>query len=169
MTNDWERLLLAHAQVVFSYLLKIGATKEDAEDIVQETLIKTIECMQKIDAGNLRAWLFKVAIHRYYTLYNKQKRTIHFSDEELAQLLPALENIEFTILQKEQNRLLQQAMDTLNPTYQQLLIMKYYMDLSYKEMATILEVSDSHIKTYLMRARKALKAQWEEYINGGFI
>ena len=82
--------LLAHAEVVFKYLLKIGATKEDAEDVVQEAIMKTIECLQQIKANKLRAWLFKVALHRYYTLYNKQKTQTIFTDSELEQFKSAI-------------------------------------------------------------------------------
>ena len=75
MDKSWENYLLEEAQIVFKYLLKIGATKEDAEDVVQQAIMKTIECISQVQVEKLRAWLFKVALHRYYTLYNKNKRS----------------------------------------------------------------------------------------------
>ncbi|MGE7954007.1 RNA polymerase sigma factor [Lysinibacillus xylanilyticus] len=166
MNKEWERLLLAHAEVVFKYLIKIGATKEDAEDVVQEAIIKTIECLSSIQHDNLRAWLFKVALNRYYTLYNKQKRTTLIGDEEIEKLKIALDDVEQHYLQKEQNAKINEALLGLQPTFQQLLLMKYDMELSYKEIAAILAVSESHVKTYLQRARKAFKKQWEALEDG---
>lgn len=161
MDKTWEQYLLQEAHIVFKYLIKIGATKEDAEDVVQEAIIKTIECLTQVKTDKLRAWLFKVSLHRYYTLYNKNKKSIHLSDDEMQQFQSSI-NIEEHLLVDEQNKMLREALQGLSPTYQQLLMMKYFMELSYKEMAAILDVSENHIRTYLQRARKTLKKQWEE-------
>lgn len=167
MNKDWEQLLLSHAEVVFKYLLKMGATKEDAEDVVQEAIIKTIECLTTIQSENLRAWLFKVALNRYYTMYNKQKRMTSLGEEDIEKLKSALDDVELQFLQKEQNSKVVEALQELQPVFQQLLLMKYDMDLSYKEIASILAVSESHVKTYLQRARKTFKKQWEALHDGG--
>ena len=83
MKNEWEQIFLTHAKIVFKYLIKIGATKEDAEDITQETIMKTIECLQQIQPKKIRAWMFKVAIHRYYSLYNKNKTIVQLNEVDL--------------------------------------------------------------------------------------
>lgn len=162
MDGQWERYLLKEAEIVFKYLIKIGATKEDAEDIVQEAIMKTIECLSQINAEKLRAWLFKVALHRYYTLYNKKKTLTFLTDEEIRQFQSAI-NIEEQLILGEQNVNLREALQKLPQNFQQLLVMKYFMELSYKDMAAILEVSENHIRTYLQRARKALRKQWEDF------
>lgn len=160
MKQPWEDLLLIHAEEVFKYLRKIGATKEDAEDAVQEAIIKTIECFAQIKSTHLRAWLYKVAIHRYYTLYNKQQKTIYLTDDDAA-LLTSNISIESDFLIKERQTTIYVALQQLQPNFQQLLLMKYFSDLSYKDMAAILDVSEAHIKTYLQRGRKALRTQLE--------
>lgn len=161
MKQPWEGLLLQHAEEVFRYLRKIGATKEDAEDAVQEAIMKTIECIAQIELTHLRAWLYKVAIHRYYTLYKKQKKSIYLTDDDAA-LLTSNISIESDFLRKEQQTTIYNALQKIQPNFQQLVIMKYFSELSYKDMASILEVSESHIKTYLQRARKALHKRLEE-------
>ncbi|NEU30346.1 RNA polymerase sigma factor [bacterium LRH843] len=162
MNNEWGQLLLEHSKVVYKYLIKIGATKEDAEDITQETIIKTIECLQQIEPEKMRAWMFKVAIHRYYSLYNKNKSVVRLNDEDLERLLPVLEHVESNILTKERASEMAEALQGLQPTFQQLLILKYYMELSYKEISEILDVTETLVKTYLQRARKSFKKIWED-------
>ncbi|MEC2074460.1 RNA polymerase sigma factor [Alkalihalophilus marmarensis] len=162
MKNEWEQLLLEHAKVIFKYLIKIGAVKEDAEDITQETIMKTIECLQQIEPEKMRAWMFKVAIHRYYSLYNKNKSVVMLNHEELELLIPALEHVEKNLLMKEQAIELEAALQELQPKFQQLLILKYYMELSYKEISEIFDVKETFVKTYLQRARKSFKQIWEE-------
>ncbi|MER2190812.1 MAG: RNA polymerase sigma factor [Solibacillus sp.] len=161
MKQPWEGLLLQHAEEVFRYLRKIGATKEDAEDAVQEAIMKTIECIAQIELTHLRAWLYKVAIHRYYTLYKKQKKSIYLTDDDAA-LLTSNISIEADFLTKERQTTIYNALQKIQPNFQQLLIMKYFSELSYKDMAAILDVSEPHIKTYLQRARKALRKRLED-------
>ncbi len=161
MKRQWERYLLQEAKIVFKYLIKIGVAKEDAEDIVQEAIIKTIGCLSQIEANKLRAWLFKVALNRYYTIYNKKKIQSYLTDEDIQQLQASV-NIEEQLISREQNEQLRFALLQLPQQFQQLLIMKYFMDLSYKEIASIIDHSENHVRTYLQRARKALRKKWEE-------
>jgi len=161
MKRQWERYLLQEAKIVFKYLIKIGVAKEDAEDIVQEAIIKTIECLSQIEANKLRAWLFKVALNRYYTIYNKKKTQSYLTDEDIQQFQASI-NIEEQLISKEQYEQLRLALLQLPQHFQQLLIMKYFMDLSYKEIASIIDHSENHVRTYLQRARKALRKKWEE-------
>ena len=162
MNNEWEQLLLEHAKVVFKYLIKIGATKEDAEDITQEMIIKTMECIQQIEPEKMRAWMFKVAIHRYYSLYNKNKSVVRLNHDDLERLKTVFEHVESDLLMKEQANELVEALQGLQPKFQQLLILKYYMELSYKEISEILDVKETLVKTYLQRARKSFKKIWED-------
>ncbi|WP_431029842.1 RNA polymerase sigma factor [Lysinibacillus sp. LZ02] len=162
MNNGWEQLLLEHAKVVFKYLIKIGATKEDAEDITQEMIIKTMECIQQIEPEKMRAWMFKVAIHRYYSLYNKNKSIVTLNHDDLERLKTIFEHVESHLLMKEQANELVEALQGLQPKFQQLLILKYYMELSYKEISEILDVKETLVKTYLQRARKSFKKIWED-------
>ena len=149
-------------KVVFKYLIKIGATKEDAEDFTQEMIIKTIECIQQIEPEKMRAWMFKVAIHRYYSLYNKNKSVVRLNHDDLERLKTVFEHVESDLLMKEQANELVEALQGLQPKFQQLLILKYYMELSYKEISEILDVKETIVKTYLQRARESFKKIWED-------
>src|SRR5690554_6259823 len=119
LNYGWEQLLLEQANIVFKYLMKIGASKEDAEDITQETIMKTIEYLGQIEAGKIRAWMFKVAIHRYYSLYKRQKSMVTITDEDMELFIPALEHVESSLLEKERAKLLTQCLQQLQPTFQQ--------------------------------------------------
>ena len=162
MNNIWEQILLEHARIIFKYLIKIGATREDAEDITQETIMKTIECLQQIEPEKMRAWMFKVAINRYYSLYNKNTSVVTLSEVDLERLLPVFEHVEINMLTEEEVSELKRVLHVLQPTFQHLRILKYYMDLSYKEISEILNMKETQVKTYLQRARKSFKKIWEE-------
>lgn len=156
-----ERLLLVEMKVVFRYLLKIGATKEDAEDIVQDTLYKALKNIDSIQADKITAWLFKVAINSYYTLYNKNKKQSHVSIDEMEGLKLLSEGTEDHIVTEERKHDIREALNLLKPSYKNLLVLKYVLELSYRDLANILDLSEQQVKTYLYRARNQFKEIWE--------
>lgn len=156
-----EQLLLQEAKVVLKYLIKIGASQEDAEDIVQETLYKTLGNIDSIAEDKVKAWLFKVAINSYYNLYNKMKRQSNIPANDLHNIQILTGSTEEYFLNEERRRRVQEALDSLKPAYKNLLVLKYFMDLSYKDIATILETSEDQVKVYLYRARNKFKEIWE--------
>lgn len=155
-----ERLLLDEVKVVFKYLIKMGASKEDAEDIVQETLYKAVKNIDSIHQDKIRAWLFKVSINNYYNLYRKEKRS-----NACIYALPKgelfAESAEDYLLNRNRNDEINAALDLLKPSYKNLLVFKYSLNLSYKDIADILEISESNVKVYLYRARNKFKEIWE--------
>ncbi|MEA1962285.1 MAG: sigma-70 family RNA polymerase sigma factor [Bacillota bacterium] len=155
-----EELFVDEMKVIFKYLIKMGASKEDAEDIVQETLYKALKNIDAIHQDKIRAWLFKVAINSYYNLYSKNKRSNEYID-----VMPNMElfaeSAEDKIVSKEQNNEIYRALDLLKPSYKNLLVLRYFLDLPYKDIADILEMSESNVKVYLYRARNKFKAIWE--------
>ncbi|WP_147535966.1 RNA polymerase sigma factor [Bacillus marasmi] len=152
-----EDLLIDETKLVFKYLLKMGASKEDAEDIVQDTLYRTIKNIDSIHVDKVRAWLFKVAINNFYNLYSKKKTMVHFTSEEFEMIKPSSNSTEEIYLTEQNKKELMRALNELKPAYKNLLILKYYMDLSYKEMASILETSEQNVKVYLYRARNTFR------------
>ncbi|MBA9029449.1 RNA polymerase sigma factor [Peribacillus huizhouensis] len=156
-----EDFLIDEAKLVYKYLLKMGASKEDAEDILQDTLYRTIKNIDSIHEDKVRAWLFKVAINNYYNLYSRKKTMVHLTSEQLEMIKPSSNSAEEIYLTEQNKKELMSALNELKPAYKNLLILKYYMDLSYKEIASILETSEQNIKVYLYRARNTFKHIWE--------
>lgn len=156
-----EQLLLVEAKVVLKYLLRIGASREDAEDIVQETLYKTLINIDSVNEDKVRAWLFKVAINNYYNLHQKKKKQSNICVDDLQSLKMLTGSPEENLIDEERKKAVQEALDLLKPSYRNLLIFKYFLGLSYKDIATILEINGGQVKVYLYRARNKFKEIWE--------
>jgi RNA polymerase sigma factor (sigma-70 family) len=78
-----EQTLQETTKTIYKYLIKIGSTPRDAEDIVQEAVYKFILYIDSIDSNKTSSWLFRVAINLYYDLCRKQKRQISISFENM--------------------------------------------------------------------------------------
>jgi len=136
---------------IFNYLVKIGSSREDAKDIVQETFYKSLLYSDSIPSDKLSSWLFKVAINTYYDLCRRQKKWIPMppqfdivSDKYLLEELVVMET------QQEVHATLQE----MSPTYKELLEMRYAKEMSYQDIGNSLDMKTDKVKTYLARAKK---------------
>ena len=84
MGNELEKLFAEKMPVIYKYLVKIGCSHADAEDIVQSTFLKAFVYLDAIDAEKISSWLFKVALYQYYDLCRKQKLPLAYYVEVLS-------------------------------------------------------------------------------------
>lgn len=155
-----EQILMNEMVVIYRYLMKMGASKEDAEDLVQDTVCKAIEYLDSLDEEKISSWLFKVTINGYYNLYKRKKVSVSL-DEQAIFFLRSEDKVVKSVLDREQIEQVQQVLGSLKESYRTLIVMKYFMDLSYKEIGRILDFDESKVKTYLFRARNKFRQVWE--------
>lgn len=160
---DLEYYFKEKMNLLYKYLLKIGANDQDAQDIVQETFYKAMLYMNGLDEKNISAWLFKVAINQYYTLLSKNKRYLKIQENMNSIFEESKEyEIEEIMENKYLNEKIVRALDRINEKHKKLLLLKYNMNLSYDEIGLLLNTSTNNVKTYLYRGRKEFKKVWEE-------
>jgi len=158
-----QELLLRKISIVYKYLIKIGCSRDDAEDIIQDTLLKAVIYLEAIDLDKMGSWLFKVALNGYYDLCRKNKKIVPnfpeienmVNDIETSSYIP-----EIHILNKEKKRKVSSVLNGLKPVYKNLLVLKYVVGLSYREIAEILGIREQTVKTYIYRARQKFKNNW---------
>lgn len=150
---------------VYAYLLKMGASKEDAEDIIQDTAYKFLQYIDSVQIDHIQSWLFRVAINQYYDLSRKQSRRrdilLKFNVQEIFEE----ETPEKVLMQSELEKDIQEILTNLNPKYRQLLLLKYSTGLKIKDIAELYSMKEGSIKTILHRARKEFIEQYRRYEN----
>jgi RNA polymerase sigma-70 factor, ECF subfamily len=140
-------------KVVFNYLKKIGVSSVDAQDIVQETAYKFLLYYETIRSKNIRSWIFRVALNLLRDHHRKNtKITIGFSEDCL--INSPNESPEEILITKEESQLIQKIITKMKPKHSELIILKYFLELKYSDISTLLDMKETTIKTYLARARK---------------
>lgn len=147
--DAYEKEIVLYAKELVGYLIKSGASEQDAQDIAQDALLKILEIDESLAADKIKPWLFRVGINLYYNLYNRKKRyqeilTVHFNPN-----FEAVIEVDYDHLYEILSEL---DLKTVN-----LLLMKYEQELSFKEIAFILGRPEGSLKTELYRARKKCK------------
>lgn len=142
--------------LISKYLLSIGASKEDMEDIIQETFIKVYENIDILLDGNIKAWMFKVSVNKFYSLYKKGKLNKEITDD-------LIENIksDFDMSTIENNIDIKRVFAKINESHKNILILKYSMGLTYREIGNLLNIDEGSSKTICYRARKKFREVWK--------
>ncbi|GGH11852.1 RNA polymerase sigma factor [Paenibacillus segetis] len=152
-----HQLLQPKLTEIRKYLIRLGANPADAEDIVQDTVYKAFLYIESIEANKFSAWLYKVAINRYYDLCRRNKRIqVPIESVQIADVdLP-----EDKLLQQEKREQIESILANLLPHHKQLLIMKYELELSYLEISDLLGIKVENVKSGLFQARKQFQKRY---------
>ncbi|QAA33780.1 RNA polymerase sigma factor [Clostridium manihotivorum] len=163
--EEFNKILKEKFLILYKYLIKNGSSHHDAEDIIQNTFIKLMANLEGINVRKIDSWLFRVALNEFYDLCRKKSRSpvINTDDEAFINNLMGEENCESLIISKEIKGQIATVMEAVKPVFKNLLLMKYDMGLTYKEISALLDMNDSVVKNYLFRARKQFMKLWEEF------
>ena len=157
----FDVLLKRHQQRVFNYILRIIKNEDAANDIFQETFVKAIVTLRQgryTESGKFPAWISRIA-HNLIIDYFRQEKSenLQSSDLEDVDVLNRKELCEETIedilVSRQINEDVKYLLSELPPLQREVLTMRYYQNLSFKEIAEITNVS---INTALGRMRYAI-------------
>jgi len=159
--NSLEILIQRHKGRVFSYILLIVKKQELAEDIFQETFIKVIRSLKKgkyTENGKFVSWVLRISHNLIIDHFRKEKLKGTVSNDSLdVDIFNSQKFSEDTIEDQMINtQILSEVKDLIQELpddQQQVIIMRHYLDLSFKEIA---EQTDVSINTALGRMRYAL-------------
>lgn len=150
------------SKIIFGYLIKNGCTKEESEDIIQDSFVKAIQYMDGVSKDKLSSWLFTVAINEFRNRIKKQKKQylLSIDEGEFFNNLASEEDFTEGLLSKERCNEVKSCLNKLKDGTKNLLILRYEMELSYRDIGALLGIKETVVKTYLYRARKEFEKEW---------
>jgi RNA polymerase sigma-70 factor (ECF subfamily) len=163
-TQAWGDLYREYAPAVYRFCRRAMPTKEDAEDATMEIFMKLRGKLSQYDPSrSFAAWLYKVAANHCWDLLRRRKAR-HDKDMEDVDGLP-LETPEPNQLEKlieeRSGNEVRKALNTLGARARMALVMRYYSDMSYDEIADALGVRRPFVGVVLLRARHELRQALE--------
>lgn len=157
MRQPLQELIECYQGSLYAAAFSVCRNQMDAEDVVQETFVQYYTSKKEFeDRMHIRAWLLRVVINKAKnvnrTFWRRNKRSL----EEYMETLP---------FEDSESRDLFEEVMKLPEKYRIVIHLFYYEDYSVREIAGILKLSESNVKTRLSRGREmlrnVLKEAWE--------
>lgn len=162
----FSELVEKYQKPVFSVCYRMLGTPTAAEDAAQEAFIRAYQALDRYDPErSFATWILSIASNYSIDQLRKKKVTILSMDSEKHAWLappdpgPSPEKV---ALDKEKNALVQAILADLTETDRAAVVMQYWHDYSYEEIAETLDLSSSAVKSRLFRARKLMAEKWQE-------
>ncbi|HZO26783.1 MAG TPA: sigma-70 family RNA polymerase sigma factor [Chloroflexota bacterium] len=177
----FEREVMQHLDALYRTALRMTRNPQDAEDLVQETMLRAFRFLDRFEPGtNLRAWLFKILTNTYINRYRKassEPRVDSLDDSEELSLYRYLDNeaasrggsVEAQVLDRFAEQDIKTAIEALPPQYRITVLLADVEGFSYNDIAEITNVKKGTVMSRLFRGRRLLqKALVDQARSAGF-
>jgi RNA polymerase sigma-70 factor, ECF subfamily len=166
----YRELLERYQRPVFSIVYRMVRDREQAEDLAQETFVKVFNNIERYDPRyKFSSWIFKIASNLAIdAMRKKELSTVSIDGSRNASNNEEIEASQITVVSRDENpeeRLeakqlgeeIERAIGTLRPDYRTAILLRHVEGRPYEEIAEIMEIPLGTVKTYIHRARTALK------------
>ena len=161
--NAISEAFVEHKRVLAAYLARFFLRAEDVEDIMQETVMKTLEASEKNDIASPKAYLFITARNMVYKKLRRQSKNITREITEIEEAtIEAIQVTQYEELHNKQKMdAFLKACETLPPQCRKVFLMRKFYGKSQKEISKELGISTSTVERHITNAIKQCRAVME--------
>lgn len=145
---------------VYYYLVKKTKNDNDAEDIAIQAFSKAFEKIESFNEEyHFKTWLIAISKNVYLDFLRKEKATISITEEKEEEAYDIIDDSpspEDKIITEQNLAKLLKNIKQLKPKYQEVINLRYFQELSYKEIAEVIDAPINNVKVKILRAKKLL-------------
>ena len=172
--EELSKMVNLHSDQIYRVALRMLNNEVEAEDVLQETFIKAINSIDKFEGrSNLATWLYRIAVNEALMHIRKQKpdvAVIH-DDEEDSEGISVSRIVDWCCLPEsefmssETRKIIDEAIHQLPENLRSVFILRDIEGLSIAETAQALDLTETNVKTRLLRARMKLREELSVYFS----
>jgi RNA polymerase sigma-70 factor, ECF subfamily len=163
-TEQFKALALPHLDEVYTlarYLMRTSAS--DADDAVQECYLRAFCHFDTFRGGPIRPWLFAILRNVCHAAHAGNTRLVYRGEED-AQVTPVWredgETPEQSVLRRHESETMRRLIGELPAEFREVIVLREINDLSYRDIATVIEAPIGTVMSRLARARALLREAW---------
>jgi RNA polymerase sigma-70 factor, ECF subfamily len=155
-----QQLVDDHYPTLYRYAFRLTGSAADAEDLTQETFCKAqMQMGQLRDPGRAKAWLYSILRNAYLHRARSQKQHRHVSLDQMADLAESLPDPSVHALPEVDPQRLQDALDELPEVFRTPVILYYFEEFSYRDIAEQMDLPMGTVMSRLARAKAHLRSR----------
>src|ERR1700674_3344288 len=166
----FERVVLPHLSAGFTLAMYLTGNRADAEDAVQEAVLRAVRYFSTLRDDNARAWFLTIVRRVCFTAYNTDRpqgaSTISI-DAVGPQLVDSHEQPDLTVERLQVQQRVREAVDQLPPLLREAIVLRELQSCSYVEFAAVTEVPVGTVMSRLSRARARLADLLHDIVDFG--
>ena len=161
----FERLVEKYKKRIYYLAYKMTRDHDSADELAQESFVKAYQALTRFKKGyNFYTWLYRICVNLCINFLKKEKNSIptdYVTDKELLQFSRRVSDQLESMINSEQAAIVKQALETIPPDQKAVFILKTYENMTYEQMATVMNCSVGTVMSRLYRARHKLRSALE--------
>jgi RNA polymerase sigma-70 factor (ECF subfamily) len=154
----FEETVLPHLDAAYNLARWLTRNERDAEDIVQEAFLRALRHYRTFKGGDAKPWLLAIVRNTFYTWrkHNRVPEENILLEEDKQPIAEDSSDPEKMLLRETDRQLLRSALQLLPKEFLEVIVLREFEELSYKEIAQVMQVPSGTVMSRLARARKRL-------------
>lgn len=160
--DAFANLVETYQRPVYNLCYRMLGNAEEAEDAAQETFLRAYRSLKRYDPKrSFATWLLSIASHYCIDQHRKRRlKTLAFEDLPYQELPDPSPNAESSLMKEERQENVRDMLQSLNQKDRAAVVLRYWYDYSYQEIAESLSLTVSAVKSRLHRTRRELAHLW---------
>jgi RNA polymerase sigma-70 factor (ECF subfamily) len=159
---SFEALALPHLDSAYSLARWLSRSPTDADDIVQEAMLRAFRAFDGVRAETVKPWLLAIVRNCFRDQATKARRTQPLDEDHVRTLAADAPDPESEAAWASERRRLDAMLARLPPDFREVLILREMEEMSYREIAEAIGAPVGTVMSRLARARALLKDHWQE-------
>jgi RNA polymerase sigma-70 factor (ECF subfamily) len=156
--QEIEQIYNEYFETVYKYLICLTRNEELSEELTQETFYRAIKGIKNLkNECKMSTWLCQIAKNLWYNYLKKNKRIVDIKEDDLFFITDVNENTEDTIISKNSKLELYKKIQKLDEDVRNVIYLRITGELSFKEIATILNKTENWARVTFYRGKQKLK------------
>jgi RNA polymerase sigma-70 factor (ECF subfamily) len=159
--RSFEEVVLPHLDAAFNYARWLAKNDPDAEDVVQDACVRALRFFSSLRGDNPRAWLLSIVRNTWYGRFAARSGGVDRMAvfDEVTEERAGIElDPQALVIQRQEVDRVRRALEGLPPDFREVLVLRELEGLSYKEIATVVDIPIGTVMSRLARGRERLLA-----------
>lgn len=175
-SESFDELLRRHRAPLLNYFYRMVRDHSLAEDLAQEVFLRVYRARERYEPdAKFTTWLYRIATNLALNALRDRRgkwNTAEAEDGDAGELQEARfvdsrPTVEQELMRSDRGRLVREAVEALPENQRAAVILHKYQDVDYRQIAQILDISESAVKSLLFRAYESLRVRLEPLLKGG--
>lgn len=168
----YEMLVSRFQQPVYSLIFRLLAEPSDAADVVQEVFLKVFRNIGSFRGqSGLKTWIYRIAVNEAYNyrrwFFRHRRQEVVLEDgvtggfNDCETLRDGGKSPYDQAVNREKHLMIEKALSRINPSFRAAVVLRDVEELSYEEIADVLDISLGTVKSRILRGREAMRRELE--------